>query len=167
MVINAHVNRYSRRVIGMVTHQCTTKKFAKIFKKRKLHDEKVFLQTHVPVFPFENIWDEFSAFEGEFVFLAKLVRIASAADGWSHEMCEHFGRLAMSVAARAKVLQGSCDAHSMYVERCRELDLIRTFYGSNCPKDDWPHCTLIAIEYAIGELLNLESGVLCGHHIDL
>ena len=167
MVINAHINRYSRQFMEMVTNHYVTKKFSKYWEERKPHDEKAFAKIHTAVFPFRDIWDEFAAFKGEFVFLAKLVRVASAADGWSDIMCEHFGRLALSMAARAKVLQGGCDAHAMYIERCHELFLIRAFYGVNCPEDDWPHCAVIAAEYAINELLSLESEVLYGHDIDL
>jgi hypothetical protein len=151
----------------MVTNHYVTKKFVETWEKRKLQDEKAFLKVHTPMFPFRDIWDEFSAFRGEFMFLAKLVRIASAADGWSSKMSEHFGRLAMSIAARSRVLQGRCDAHTMYIERGRELSLIRAFYGTDCPEDDWPHCAVIATEYAINELLNLESEVLYGIDIDL
>lgn len=167
MVTNAHVARYSRKIMEMVTNHYVTKKFSKSWEERKPNDEKAFLEIHTPVFPFRDIWDEFSSFKGEFVFLAKLVRVASAADGWSPEMCEHFGRLAMSIAARAKVLQGKCDAHTMYIERGRELSLLRAFYSINCPEDDWPHCAVIAAEYAVNELLGLESEVLYGHDIDL
>lgn len=167
MVTNAHINRYSHKLMEMVTRHYETKRFSESWEKRKPHDEKVFIETHTPVFPFRDIWDEFAAFKGEFVFLAKLVRVASAADGWSEDMCEHFGRLAMSIAARAKVLQGGCDSRTMNIERCRELTLIRNFYGVGCPDEDWPHCAVIAAEYAINELLGLESEVLYGHDIDL
>lgn len=167
MVTNAHVNRYPNKLMKMVTSHYATKKFSKSWEERKPHDEKAFAEIHTTVFPFRDIWDEFSAFKSEFIFLAKLVRVASAADGWPEEMCEHFGRLAMSIAARARVLQGKCDAHTMYIERYRELGLIRAFYGVDCPEEDWPHCAVIATEYAINELLSLESEVLYGHDIDL
>lgn len=167
MVTNARVNRYSQRVMRKVTNHYAIKKFAETWEERKLHDEEAFLKIHTPRFPFRDIWDEFSAFRGEFVFLAKLVRVASAADGWPPEMSEHFGRLAMSIAARSEVLQGKCDAHAMYIERGRELGLIRSFYGTDCPEDDWPHCAVIATEYAINELLSLESEMLYGNDIDL
>lgn len=167
MVTNARTNRYSKSFMWKVTNHYATKKFSKSWEKRKPRDEKAFAEIHTTVFPFRDIWDEFSAFKGEFVFLAKLVRVASAADGWSAKMCEHFGRLAMSIAARARVLQGKCDAHTMYIERGRELSLIRAFYGVNCPEEDWPNCAVIAIEYAINELLSLESEVLYGYDIDL
>lgn len=158
--------KYPKSLIELVTQHYRSGKFAESWRARRVKDEEHFNHIHPTCFPFVDIWDEISAKKGRYSNRASLVRVYSADDGWPIDICEHFGRLAMSISARAEILQKSADLKSIEVERERELSLIESFYGCLSDDDQWPHCALIACNYLLEMLPVANPGPIYSDDFD-
>lgn len=160
------LSKYSPDLIELVTCQYRSIDLPESWEARKEADEKYFNSIHSTCFPFRDIWDEISSKRGCYVNRAKLVRVCSADDGWPMDLCEHFGRLAMSISARAEILQRSTDQLAIKVERDRELFLVESFYGCLPSADKWPQCIVIACDYLLETLQLDEPGLVYSDDFD-
>jgi hypothetical protein len=167
MAIKQPLYPYSEHVKSMVVGHYRSGTFMASWEARKHKDETYFNSLRHPAFPYKDMLDEFDAKRGSYSNLAKLVRVLSAADGWPEDLCEHFGRLSMHLAARAETLLGRCTPRTMFLEGEREIVLLKAFYGSDVREEEWPHCSLIACDYAIRALEEQADMMLYGDDIDL